>query len=72
MCNEFKYLFFNPQSKAYAKAQGLPTTWSEEDQGYIARYYGYYDAEGYGTEETESIIRKLLLAIFICVTTQYP
>ena len=65
MCNEFKYLFFNPQSKAYAKAQGLPTTWSEEDQGYIARYYGYYDAEGYGTEEAGSTIRKLLLAIFI-------
>jgi len=38
---------------------------SQEDQGYIARSYGYYDAEGYGTETTESKIRKVLLTIFI-------
>ena len=52
------------QSKAYAKAQGLPTTWSQEDQGYIARWYSYYTAEGY---ESDIIlgIRKLLLAVFI-------
>ena len=56
---------FNPQSKAYAKAQGLPATWSQEDQGYIARSYGYWETEGYGTETTGSTIRKLLLTIFI-------
>ena len=35
----------NMQSKAYAKAQGVPATWSQEDQGYIARWYSYYSAE---------------------------
>ena len=32
----------NMQSKAYAKAQGVPTTWSQEDQGYIARWSQNY------------------------------
>ena len=31
-----KVNFLNMQSKAYAKAQGVPATWSQEDQGYIA------------------------------------
>ena len=64
--NFLRYTYsLNTQSKAYAKAQGLPITWSQEDQGYIARYYGYYETEGYGTERTGSTIRKALLAIFI-------
>ena len=53
------------QSKAYAKAQGLPTTWSQEDQGYIARWYSYYTAEGYETGSSRPGIRKVLIAIFI-------
>ena len=59
-----RYLLFNTQSKAYAKAQGLPITWSQEDQGYIARWYSYYTAEGYETE-SRSTIRRVLLTIFI-------
>jgi len=55
------------QSKAYAKAQGVPTTWSQEDQGYIARWYSYYIAEGYETGSIRPAIRKLLLAIFILI-----
>jgi len=65
MCNEFKYLFFNPQSKAYAKVQGLPTTWSQEDQGYISRWYSYYHAESYETDGSRSNVPKVLLTIFI-------
>ena len=54
------------QSKAYAKAQGIPTTWSQEDQGYIARWYSYYSAETCCEGEAISpAIRKILLAIFI-------
>ena len=53
-------MFFNPQSKAYAKAQGLPTTWSQEDQGYIARWYSYYHAESYETDGSRSNVLKVL------------
>ena len=49
-------------SKAYAKAQGVPTTWSQEDQGYISRWYSYYCVEAYFRSKR---IRKVLLAIFI-------
>ena len=54
------------QSKAYAKAQGVPTTWSKEDQGYIARWYSYYSAESYyRSKEIGKNIRKILLIAFI-------
>ena len=54
------------QSKAYAKAQGIPTTWSQEDQGYIARWYSFYSAEPYyKSKQIGRDIRKVLLAIFI-------
>ena len=54
------------QSKAYAKAQGVPTTWSQEDQGYIARWYSYYYAETCCEDEAiKSVIRKILLTIFV-------
>ena len=54
------------QSKAYAKAQGVPTTWSQEDQGYIARWYSYYCAEAYfKSKRIGQYIRKVLIAIFI-------
>ena len=54
------------QSKAYAKAQGVPTTWSQEDQGYIARWYNFYSAEAYySNKEIGEKIRKVLLIVFI-------
>ena len=54
------------QSEADAKAQGVPTTWSQEDQGYIARWYSYYSAEPYyKSKKNGENIRKVLLAIFI-------
>ena len=54
------------QSEAYAKVQGVPTTWSQEDQGYIARWYSYYSAEPYfNSKEIGENIRKALLIIFI-------
>ena len=54
------------QSKAYAKAQGVPTTWNQEDQGYIARWYSYYCAEAYfRSKRIGENIWKVLLAIFI-------
>ena len=54
------------QSKAYAKAQGVPTSWSQEDQGYIARWYSYYCAEAYfRSKEIGKNTRKVLLIIFI-------
>ena len=52
------------QSKAYARAQGVPTTWSQEDQGYIATWYSYYSAESYYGALNPGI-RKVLLTIFI-------
>ena len=52
------------QSKAYAKAQGVPTTWTQEDQGYIATWYSYYSAESY-YESPNPGTRKVLLIIFI-------
>ena len=54
------------QSKAYAKAQGIPTTWSQEDRGYIARWYNYFSAEAYyRSKESGERIRKVLLIVFI-------
>ena len=55
------------QSRAYAKAQrGIPTTWSQEDQGYIARWYSYYSAESYyKSKEIGENIRKVLIIVFI-------
>ena len=60
------FIVVNTQSKAYAKAQGLPTSWSQEDQGYIARWYSYYCAEAYfRSKRIGQYIRIVLLAIFI-------
>ena len=57
------------QSKAYAKAQGVPTTWSQEDQGYIARWYRYFSAEPYfKSKEIGENIQKVLFAIFILLS----
>ena len=54
------------QCKAYAKAQGVPTSWSQEDQGYIARWYSYYSAQAYyRNKEIGENIRKVLLIVFI-------
>ena len=54
------------QSKAYAKAQGVPTTWSQEDQGYIARWYSYYSAESYyRSKEIGERIRIVLFVVFV-------
>ena len=58
-------IYIDTQGKAYAKAQGVPTTWSQEDQGYIARWYNFYTVKGYETERFRPAIRKLLLVIFI-------
>ena len=44
----------------------MPTTWSQEDQGYIARWYNYYSAEAYyRSKEIGKKIRKVLLIVFI-------
>ena len=57
---------FDMQSKAYAKAQGVPTTWSQEDQGHIARWYNYYSAESYyGSKEIGENVRIILFIVFI-------
>ena len=54
------------QSKAYSTSQGLPTTWRQEDQGHIARWYNFYSAESYyGSKEIGENIRILLFIIFI-------
>ena len=43
-----------------------PCTWSQEDQGYIARWYSYYSHKTCCEDEAvSSAIRKILLAIFI-------
>ena len=54
------------QSKAYAKAQGVPSKWEQKDQGYIARWYSYYIAEAcYGDEKDRRFIRLCFLLIFL-------
>ena len=54
------------QSKAYAKAQGVPSKWEKKDQGYIATWYSYYIAEAcYGDERDRQSIRLLFLIIFV-------
>ena len=56
------------QSEAYAKAQGLPTTWNREDQGYVAKYCDYYTTEPYRNahfEEYFIFIREFILVTFI-------
>ena len=53
------------QSKAYAKAQGVPSKWEQKDQGYIATWYSYYIAEAcYGDEKDRQFIRLWFLLIF--------
>ena len=54
------------QSKAYAKAQGVPSKWEQKDQGYIATWYSYYIAEAcYGDEKDRRSIRLCFLLIFL-------
>ena len=54
------------QSKAYAKAQVVLATWSQEDQGHVARWYSYYCAEAYfKSKRIGQYIRIVLLAVFI-------
>ena len=49
-----------------ARDQGVPATWSQEDQGYIAKWYSKYSAETCCEDEAvSSAIRKTLHAIFI-------
>ena len=56
------------QSKAYVKAQGLPTTWNREDQGYVAKCCDYYTTKPYRNthfEEHFIFVRKFILVTFI-------
>ena len=63
---EFVVVFIAMQSKAYAKAQGVPSKWEQKDQGYIARWYSYYIAEAcYGDEKDRRFIRLCFLLIFL-------
>ena len=63
---QFVVVFIATQSKAYAKAQGVPSKWKKKDQGYIATWYSYYIAEAcYGNERDRQSIRLLFLIIFI-------
>jgi len=60
------------QSKAYVKAQGLPTmaTWNQEDQGYIAKRCDHYTTEPYSNTnivEDSIFIRKLILMTFLFI-----
>ena len=44
----------------------MPTTWSQDDQGYIARWYSYYSTESYyRSEEIEERIRIVLFIVFV-------
>jgi len=58
------------QSKAYVKVQGLPTTWNQEDQGFIAKRCDYYTTEPYSNTnivEDSIFIRKLILMTFLFI-----
>ena len=71
-CTLVNMMVSDTQSKAYIKAQGLPSTWNQEDQGYITKHCDYYTADplGYSNshfEERSILIRKLILMTFLFI-----
>ena len=52
------------QAKAYAKAEGKPNTWDEDDQGFVSRKYDRYTASQ--DDSLQLKINNTILICFIC------
>ena len=54
------------QFKAYARAHGIPHKWKEEDKGYVAIWYGYWNSEDVETnhQDYHHLLRVGLLIAF--------
>ena len=63
------------QSKAYARDQGRPITWRDEDRGYITLRYSYLDNEGISDTckyDTLQTTRILLLVFYLSLNLLVP
>ena len=63
------------QSKAYARDQGRPITWRDEDRGYISLLYSYYVTDGISDTcnfDSFQSTRILLLVLYFSVNLLVP
>ena len=63
------------QSKAYARDQGRPITWRDEDRGYIALRYNYWATEEISDScklDTTRTTRILLLVLYLSLNLLVP
>ena len=54
--------------KAYARSQGKPTTWSEEDKGYVTEWYGYWYTDGLDDFNVPHVLRLGLLSVNVILS----
>ena len=60
------YLSFTAiQSKAYARDQGRPITWRDEDRGYVSLRYNYWITEGISDSCKFDSIRTTRILLFV-------
>ena len=63
------------QSKAYARDQGRPITWRDEDRGYVSLRYSYWITEGISDTckfDTLQTTRILLLVLYLSLNLLVP
>ena len=63
------------QSKAYARDQGRPITWRDEDRGYVSLRYNYWITEGISDSCQSDNIRStriLLLVLYLSLNLLVP
>ena len=63
------------QSKAYARDQGRPITWRDEDRGYVSLRYNYWVTEGISDTckyDTFQTTRILLLVLYLSLNLLVP
>ena len=69
------YLYSTIQSKAYARDQGRPITWRDEDRGYVSLRYNYWATEGISDScklDTTRTTRILLLVLYLSLNLLVP
>ena len=58
------------QAKAYARDQGKPMSWKDEDRGYLSKRYDYWVTNP--VDSQSHVVRQLLLYTFIALNVLIP
>ena len=75
MVGQKSFLLTAIQSKAYARDQGRPITWRDEDRGYVSLRYNYWATEGISDTckfDTFQITHILLLVLYLSLNLLVP